>query len=123
MARTTARVRYAVVGAGHIAQAAVLPAFRNARRNSELAAIVSGDPVKRDALAKNGVAWSTEEEAAYKAPILEQYDAHSSAYYASARLWDDGIIDPKATRATLASGLAIAAQAPAEKTAFGVFRM
>jgi 3-methylcrotonyl-CoA carboxylase beta subunit len=79
--------------------------------------------VKRDALAKNGVAWSTEEEAAYKAPILEQYAAQSSAYYASARLWDDGIIDPKATRATLALGLAIAAQAPAVKTAFGVFRM
>jgi predicted dehydrogenase len=52
MARTSRRVRYAVVGAGHIAQVAVLPAFRNARRNSELAAIVSGDPVKRAALAK-----------------------------------------------------------------------
>ncbi len=79
--------------------------------------------VKRDALSKSGVAWSPEEEAAYKAPILEQYALQSSAYYASARLWDDGIIDPKATRATLALGLAIAAQAPAVKTAFGVFRM
>ena len=79
--------------------------------------------VKRDGLAKNGVEWPAAEEAAYKAPILEQYAAQSSAYYASARLWDDGIIDPKATRRTLALGLDIAANAPAGKTAFGVFRM
>jgi 3-methylcrotonyl-CoA carboxylase beta subunit len=79
--------------------------------------------VKRDALEKNGQTWTPEEEDAFKAPILAQYEAQSSAYYATARLWDDGIIDPKNTRATLALGLAIAAQGPLEKTKFGVFRM
>ncbi|HYH42897.1 MAG TPA: carboxyl transferase domain-containing protein [Burkholderiales bacterium] len=79
--------------------------------------------VKRDALSKSGGAWSVEEEAAYKAAITGQYAAQSSAYYATARLWDDGIIDPAKTRETLAFGLAVAAQAPVEKTAFGVFRM
>jgi 3-methylcrotonyl-CoA carboxylase beta subunit len=79
--------------------------------------------VKREQLEKNGTPWSQAEEDAYKAPILEQYAEQSSAYYATARLWDDGVIDPKATRETLAAGLAIAAEAPIEKTAFGVFRM
>ena len=79
--------------------------------------------VKRDALAKSGAAWTADEEAAYKAPILEQYAVQSSAWYATARLWDDGVIDPKATRSTLAFGLAVAAEAPVEKTTFGVFRM
>ena len=79
--------------------------------------------VKREALEKNGRAWSQEDEDAYKAPILAQYAVQSSAYYATARLWDDGIIDPKNTRAMLAEGLAIASQAPIEKTSFGVFRM
>ena len=79
--------------------------------------------VKRDALTKSGGAWSGEDEEAYKAPILEQYAKQSSAYYASARLWDDGIIDPKDTRSMLAMGLSIAAQAPQEKTTFGIFRM
>jgi 3-methylcrotonyl-CoA carboxylase beta subunit len=79
--------------------------------------------VKRDALEKSGRTWTAEEEHAYKAPILEQYAVQSSAYYATARLWDDGIIDPKNTRAMLAQGLAIAAQSPPQKTTFGVFRM
>ena len=55
--------------------------------------------VKRDALEKSGKQWSKKEEDAFKAPILEQYARQSSAYYASARLWDDGIIDPRDTRA------------------------
>jgi 3-methylcrotonyl-CoA carboxylase beta subunit len=79
--------------------------------------------VRRDALERSDRTWSAEEEQAYKAPILEQYAVQSSAYYATARLWDDGIIDPKATRAMLALGLAIACQVPPEKTTFGVFRM
>ena len=79
--------------------------------------------VKREQLEKSGAPWTQAEEDAYKAPILAQYAHQSSAYYATARLWDDGIIDPLATRATLALGLAVAAQAPAEKTTFGVFRM
>ena len=79
--------------------------------------------VKREALRESGVEWSAEDEGAYKAPVLTQYEKQSSAYYATARLWDDGIIDPKETRAVLAVGLAIASAAPAEKTTFGVFRM
>ena len=79
--------------------------------------------VKREQREKSGHAWTPEEEDAYKAPILEQYQRQSSAYYATARLWDDGIIDPKATRTMLAFGLATAAGAPREKTTFGIFRM
>ena len=79
--------------------------------------------VKRDALEKAGGSWSAEEEATFKAPILEQYARQSSAFYASARLWDDGIIAPRDTRMMLAQGLAIAANAPIEPTRFGVFRM
>ncbi len=79
--------------------------------------------VKRDALEKNGQAWSADDEAAFKAPILEQYARQGSAYYASARLWDDGVIDPLATRDVLTLGLSAALNAPIEKTTFGVFRM
>ena len=82
--------------------------------------------VKRDALEKNGTrgtTWSAEDEAAFKQPILEQYARQSSAYYATARLWDDGIIAPRDTRRVLALGLAAAAHAPIEATRFGVFRM
>jgi 3-methylcrotonyl-CoA carboxylase beta subunit len=79
--------------------------------------------VKRDALERDGRKWTSEEEDAYKAPILQQYAVQSSAYYATARLWDDGVIDPRQTRAMLATGLAIASQNPTPKTTFGVFRM
>jgi 3-methylcrotonyl-CoA carboxylase beta subunit len=79
--------------------------------------------VKRDAMEKNGSAWSLEDEASFKKPILEQYARQSSAYYATARLWDDGIIAPRDTRSMLAQGLAIAANAPIAPTRFGVFRM
>ena len=79
--------------------------------------------VKRDALEKLDKAWSQKEEEAFKAPILEQYARQSSAYYATARLWDDGIIDPKDTRRTLALGIAASLNAPIQETRFGVFRM
>ena len=79
--------------------------------------------VKREGIEKAGAAWSAEDEAAFKKPILEQYARQSSAYYATARLWDDGIIAPRDTRMILAQGLAIAANAPMEPTRFGVFRM
>ena len=79
--------------------------------------------VRRDALEKSGHAWSVEDEAAFKAPLLEQYARQSSALYATARLWDDGIIAPHDTRRVLALGLAATAQAPIEPTRFGVFRM
>ncbi len=79
--------------------------------------------VRRDALEKSGNAWPAEDEAAFKAPLLEQYARQSSALYATARLWDDGIIAPHDTRRVLALGLAAAAQAPIKPTRFGVFRM
>ena len=79
--------------------------------------------VKRDALEKAGTPWTAEEETRFKAPVQEQYERQSSAYYATARLWDDGIIDPLDTRKVLALGLAAALNAPIEKTTFGVFRM
>ena len=79
--------------------------------------------VKRDALDKAGKAWSADDERAFRAPILEQYARQGSAYYASARLWDDGVIDPLDTRQVLTLGLSAALNAPIEKTTFGVFRM
>ena len=72
--------------------------------------------VKREALEKSGRTWTPEEEEAYKAPIIEQYAVQSSAYYATARLWDDGIIDPRDTRAILAQGLAIASRRTVART-------
>jgi 3-methylcrotonyl-CoA carboxylase beta subunit len=79
--------------------------------------------VKRNALERNGGKWSAADEKVFKAPLTEQYARQSDACYATARLWDDGIIDPRTTRAMLARGLAASLNAPIEKTAFGVFRM
>jgi 3-methylcrotonyl-CoA carboxylase beta subunit len=79
--------------------------------------------VKRDGLEAKGGTWSADEEAAFKAPIQAQYEAQGHPYYASARLWDDGIIDPADTRRVLALGLSAACNAPSAPTTFGVFRM
>ncbi|NOY13321.1 MAG: methylcrotonoyl-CoA carboxylase [Deltaproteobacteria bacterium] len=79
--------------------------------------------VKRDGLEARGESWSAEEEEAFKQPILEQYEHQGHPYYASARLWDDGIIDPADTRMVLGLGISAALNAPIEKTTFGVFRM
>jgi len=79
--------------------------------------------VKRDGIEAAGKSWSAEEEAAFRAPIREQYETQGHPYYASARLWDDGVIDPADTRRVLALGLSAAMNAPAEETKFGVFRM
>jgi 3-methylcrotonyl-CoA carboxylase beta subunit len=79
--------------------------------------------VKRDGLEAQGKSWSGEEETAFKDPIREQYEHQGHPYYASARLWDDGIIDPADTRMVLGLGLSAAQNAPAQQTAFGVFRM
>ncbi len=79
--------------------------------------------VRRDAIEAKGGTWSTEEEAKFKAPILAQYEHQGHPYYASARLWDDGVIDPLDTRMTLALGLSAALNAPIADTRFGVFRM
>ncbi|QGZ40300.1 3-methylcrotonyl-CoA carboxylase beta subunit [Pseudoduganella flava] len=79
--------------------------------------------VKRDGIEGKGGQWSQDEEAAFKQPIREQYERQGHPYYASARLWDDGIIDPADTRMVLGLGLSAALNAPIADTKFGVFRM
>jgi 3-methylcrotonyl-CoA carboxylase beta subunit len=79
--------------------------------------------VKRDGIEAKGGAWSADDEAQFKAPILEQYEHQGHPYYASARLWDDGVIDPLDTRATLALAISASLNAPIPDTKFGVFRM
>ncbi|NUU01669.1 carboxyl transferase domain-containing protein [Herbaspirillum robiniae] len=79
--------------------------------------------VKRDGIEARGGSWSAEEEAAFKDPIRGQYETQGHPYYASARLWDDGVIDPADTRTVLALGLSAALNAPIEETKFGVFRI
>ncbi|TYO98597.1 3-methylcrotonyl-CoA carboxylase beta subunit [Geothermobacter ehrlichii] len=79
--------------------------------------------VKRDGLEARGESWSVEEEEEFKRPIRERYETQGHPYYASARLWDDGIIDPADTRMVLGLGISAAFNAPVRKTTFGVFRM
>ena len=79
--------------------------------------------VRRDGMAARGESWSAEEEEAFKAPIRSGYEQQGSPYYATARLWDDGVIDPVDTRRVLGMGLAIAANAPIPPPSYGVFRM
>jgi len=79
--------------------------------------------VRRDGIEAKGGSWSAEEEAAFKAPIKQQYEVQGHPYYATARLWDDGIIDPADTRRVLALGLSASRNAPIEDTRFGLFRM
>ena len=79
--------------------------------------------VKRSQDHAKGEHWSSEDEEAFKAPVRQQFDEQGHPYYASARLWDDGVIDPADTRQVLALGLSAAYNAPIEDTTFGVFRM
>jgi 3-methylcrotonyl-CoA carboxylase beta subunit len=79
--------------------------------------------VKRDGIELKGGQWSMEEEEAFKAPIRRQYEDQGHPYFATARLWDDGIIDPADTRRVLALGLSASRNAPVEDTKFGLFRM
>jgi len=79
--------------------------------------------VRRDGIEGRGGSWSADEEEAFKQPIREQYEHQGHPYYASARLWDDGVIDPAQTRDVLGLGLSAAMNAPIEDTRFGVFRM
>ena len=79
--------------------------------------------VRRDNIEAKGGIWSKDEEDAFKAPIREQYEREGHPYYATARLWDDGIIDPADTRRVLGLGLSASLNAPIEDTRFGVFRM
>ncbi len=79
--------------------------------------------VKRDAIERSGGSWSEDEEATFKRPTLEMFERQSHPLYASARLWDDGVMDPRKTRSVLALSLRAALNAPVEETRFGVFRM
>jgi 3-methylcrotonyl-CoA carboxylase beta subunit len=79
--------------------------------------------VKRDAMEKRGEHWSAADEEAFKRPTVEMFERQSHPLYASARLWDDGIVDPRKSRDVLALSLRAALNAPVEETRFGVFRM
>ena len=79
--------------------------------------------VKRDGIERAGGVWTQQDEAAFKQPTLDMFEQQSQPLYASARLWDDGIIDPRKTRDVLALSLTAALAAPIEETQFGVFRM
>ena len=79
--------------------------------------------VRRDGIESRGGSWSPEEEEAFKAPILAQYEHQGHPYYATARLWDDGVLDPADTRTALALGLSASLNMPIPDTRFGIFRM
>jgi 3-methylcrotonyl-CoA carboxylase beta subunit len=79
--------------------------------------------VKREGIEAKSGSWSKEEEQAFRQPLLEQYEREGHPYYATARLWDDGIIAPEETRSVLALAISAALNAPIEETRFGVFRM
>jgi 3-methylcrotonyl-CoA carboxylase beta subunit len=114
---------YAMCGRGY--QPRFLWMWPNARisvMGGEQAASVLAT-VKRDGIEAGGGAWSREEEDAFKTPIREQYERQGHPYYASARLWDDGIIDPADTRRVLGLALSATLNAPIEPDRYGVFRM
>ena len=79
--------------------------------------------VRRDSIEAKGGTWSADEEEAFKAPIREQYERQGHPYYASARLWDDGVIDPLDTRLVLGLGISASLNAAIPETKFGLFRM
>ncbi|HEY2864892.1 MAG TPA: carboxyl transferase domain-containing protein [Casimicrobiaceae bacterium] len=79
--------------------------------------------IRRDAIEAKGGTWSSDEELAFKTPLRDQYEREGHPYYASARLWDDGVIDPADTRAVLGLAISAAMNRPIEPTRFGVFRM
>jgi 3-methylcrotonyl-CoA carboxylase beta subunit len=114
---------YAMCGRGY--QPRFLWMWPNARisvMGGEQAASVLAT-VKRDGIEAAGKEWSNEDEAAFKAPIREQYERQGHPYYATARLWDDGVIDPADTRRVLGLAISASLNAPIDKARFGVFRM
>jgi len=118
-------------GAGNYGMAgrAYQPRFMWSWPNSRIS--VMGGPqaagvlatVKRDALERKGESWSEAQESEFKQPVIDQFEVQSHPLYASARLWDDGIIDPRKARDVLALSLQASLCAPIEETRFGVFRM
>jgi len=79
--------------------------------------------VKRDSIERSGGTWSSDEETSFKQPLLDQYERQGHPYYATARLWDDGIIDPAQTRRVLSLAISATLNQPIPDTRFGVFRM
>jgi 3-methylcrotonyl-CoA carboxylase beta subunit len=98
------------------------PNARISVMGGEQAAMVLG-MLRRDNIEAKGGTWSAEEEEAFKTPIRQQYEQQGHPYYATARLWDDGVIDPVDTRLVMGLALSAAANAPPEPTRFGIFRM
>jgi 3-methylcrotonyl-CoA carboxylase beta subunit len=98
------------------------PNARISVMGGEQAAMVLSQ-LRRDNIEAKGGSWSIEEENAFRAPTRAQFETQGSPYYATARLWDDGVIDPADTRLVLGLGLSAAANAPIEPTHFGLFRM
>ena len=114
---------YAMCGRGY--QPRMLWMWPNARisvMGGEQAASVLAT-VRRDGLEASGKSWSKEDEETFKTPIRDQYERQGNPYYASARLWDDGVIDPADTRRVLGLAISASLNAPIEKQRFGVFRM
>jgi 3-methylcrotonyl-CoA carboxylase beta subunit len=79
--------------------------------------------VRKDGMKGASKGWTAKQEEEFKAPIREQYETQGHPYYATARLWDDGVIDPAQTRRVLGLALSASLNAPIEETRFGVFRM
>ncbi|MEL7527425.1 MAG: carboxyl transferase domain-containing protein, partial [Pseudomonadota bacterium] len=79
--------------------------------------------VRRDGIERKGGSWSAEEELFFKQPIIDQFEEQGHPLYATARLWDDGIVDPRKTRDILGLSLSAALNAPIDDTRFGLFRM
>jgi 3-methylcrotonyl-CoA carboxylase beta subunit len=98
------------------------PNARISVMGGEQAAMVLAQ-VKRDSMEARGETWAAADEEKFKAPIRAQYETQGHPYYASARLWDDGVIDPAQTRQVLALSLSASLNAPMLETRFGVFRM
>jgi 3-methylcrotonyl-CoA carboxylase beta subunit len=98
------------------------PNARISVMGGEQAAAVLGT-VRRDGFEARGEDWSAEDEEAFKAPVREQYEHQGSPYYSTARIWDDGVIDPVDTRRVLGMGLAAASNAPVPEPSYGIFRM
>ncbi len=99
------------------------PNARISVMGGEQAALVLSS-VKRDAMESRGEEWAEESQSSYEAEIRDQYDLQGSPYYASARLWDDGVIDPVDTRKVLSLALSAAMNRPRDdESPFGIFRM
>jgi len=79
--------------------------------------------ITKGAKEKRGESFSAEEEAEFKKPLLEKYEKEGHPYYASARLWDDGVIDPAQSRDILGLAISASLNAPVQETKFGIFRM